>query len=43
LDNTDFAASWRGKMTEQYVTAALSEIAGLPQHRMQPRHGLQLV
>jgi len=43
MDNTDFAAAWRGKMTEQYVTAVLREIAGLPQHRMQPRHVLQLV
>jgi len=43
MDNTDFAASWRGKMTEQYVTAALREIAGLPQPRMQPRHILKVV
>ena len=43
MDNTDFAASWRGKMTEQYVTAALREIAGLPQQRMQPRHNLKVV
>jgi 4-hydroxybenzoyl-CoA reductase subunit beta len=43
MDNTDFAASWRGKMTEQYVTAALREIAGLPQQRMQPRHMLKVV
>ena len=43
MDNTDFAASWRGKMTEQYVTAALREIAGLPQQRMRPRHILQVV
>ena len=43
MDNTDFAASWRGKMTEQYVTAALREIAGLPQKRMQPRHILKVV
>jgi len=43
MDNTDFAASWRGKMTEQYVTAALREIAGLPQQRMQPRHILKVV
>lgn len=27
MDNTDFAASWRGKMTVQYVSAALHEIA----------------
>jgi 4-hydroxybenzoyl-CoA reductase subunit beta len=43
LDNTDFAAAWRGKMTEQYVTAVLREIAGLPPLRMQPRHILQVV
>ena len=43
MDNTDFSASWRGKMTEQYVTAALREIAGLPQQRMRPRHILQVV
>jgi 4-hydroxybenzoyl-CoA reductase subunit beta len=43
MDNTDFAASWRGKMTEQYVTAALRDIAGLPQPRMQPRHVLKVV
>jgi len=43
LDNTDFAPSWRGKMTEKYATAALREIAGLPQERMQPRHTLQVV
>jgi len=40
MDNTDFAAAWRGKMTEQYVTAALCEVAGLPVQRMQPRHRL---
>jgi 4-hydroxybenzoyl-CoA reductase subunit beta len=43
MDNTDFAASWRGKMTEQYVTAVLREIAGLQQQRMQPRHILRVV
>jgi CO/xanthine dehydrogenase FAD-binding subunit len=43
MDNTDFAPSWRGKMTGQYVTAALREIAGLPQLRMQPRHMLKVV
>ena len=43
MDNTDFAPSWRGKMSEQYVTAALREIAGLPQQRMQPRHILKVV
>jgi len=40
MDNTDFTASWRGKMTEQYAAAALREVAGLPVQRMQPRHGL---
>ena len=43
MDNTDFAASWRGKMTVQYVTAVLREIAGLPQLRMRPRHRLKIV
>jgi 4-hydroxybenzoyl-CoA reductase subunit beta len=43
MDNTDFAPSWRGKMTEQYVIAVLREIAGLPQQRMQPRHILKVV
>jgi len=43
MDNTDFAASWRGKMTEQYATAVLREIAGLPQLRMRPRHMLKVV
>jgi 4-hydroxybenzoyl-CoA reductase subunit beta len=43
MDNTDFAASWRGKMTEQYVTAVLREIAGLPPIHMRPRHILKVV
>lgn len=43
MDNTDFAASWRGKMAGLYVTAALREIAGLPPQRMQPRHTLKVV
>jgi 4-hydroxybenzoyl-CoA reductase subunit beta len=43
MDNTDFAASWRGKMTVQYVSAALREIAELPQQRMQPRHILKVL
>lgn len=43
MDNTDFAASWRGKMTEQYVTALLREIAGLPELHMRPRHRLEVV
>jgi len=43
MDNTDFAASWRGKMTEQYTTAVLREIAGLPPLRMRPRHALKVV
>jgi len=38
MDNTDFTASWRGKMTKQYVAAVLREIAGLPPLRMRPRH-----
>jgi len=43
MDNTDFATSWRGKMIEQYVTAALREVAGLPPLRMQPRHTLKVL
>jgi 4-hydroxybenzoyl-CoA reductase subunit beta len=43
MDNTDFAASWRGKMTEQYVTALLREIAGFPELHMRPRHRLEVV
>ena len=43
MDNTDFAASWRGKMTEQYATAVLREVAGLPPLRMRPRHMLKVV
>ncbi len=43
MDNTDFAASWRGKMTEQYVIAVLREVAGLPPLRMRPRHRLVVV
>ncbi len=43
MDNTDFAASWRGKMSEQYATAALREVAGLPPLRMRPRHSLKVV
>jgi 4-hydroxybenzoyl-CoA reductase subunit beta len=43
MDNTDFAASWRGKMAEQYAIAALRDIAGLPQERMRPRHMLKVV
>ena len=43
MDNTDFAASWRGKMTVHYVSAALREIAGMPQQRMQPRHILKVL
>lgn len=43
MDNTDFAPSWRGKMTEQYVSAVLREIAGLPQSGMRPRHILKVV
>ena len=43
MDNTDFAAAWRGKMTEQYAAAALREIAGLPPIRMRPRLTLIVV
>jgi len=43
MDNTDFAASWRGKMTVQYVIAVLREIAGLPPLHMRPRHMMQVV
>ena len=43
MDNTDYAPSWRGKMTEQYTTAALREIAGLPQLRMRARYRLKVV
>lgn len=43
MDNTDFAASWRGKMTEQYASAVLREVAGLPPIRMRPRHMLKVV
>ena len=43
MDNTDFAASWRGKMTEQYVVAVLREIAGLPPLHMRPRHMMKVV
>jgi hypothetical protein len=43
MDNTDFEASWRGKMTTQYVTAALREVAGMPQLCMPPRHSLKVV
>jgi 4-hydroxybenzoyl-CoA reductase subunit beta len=43
MDNTDFTPSWRGKMTEQYVTAVLREVAGLPSQRMRPRHILRVV
>ncbi len=43
MDNTDYAPSWRGKMTEQYATAVLREVAGLPRLRMRPRHTLKVV
>jgi len=38
MDNTDFAAAWRGKMTNNYTHAALNEIAGLPVRCAPPRH-----
>jgi len=40
MDNTDFAAAWRGKMANNYTHAALNEIAGLPVHCAPPKHGL---
>jgi 4-hydroxybenzoyl-CoA reductase subunit beta len=43
MDNTDFVASWRGKMAERYAVAALGEIAGLPVRKPLPRHGLTVV
>ncbi len=43
LDNTDFAAAWRGKMAQTYTHAALNEIAGLPVRCAPPRHGLTVV
>jgi len=43
MDNTDFAASWRGKMTEHYANAVLREVAGLPPLRKRPRHILKVV
>lgn len=38
MDNTDFAAPWRGQMVAKYVEAALRECAGLPTERLAPRH-----
>ena len=43
MDNTDFAPSWRGKMTEHYANAVLREVAGLPPLRKRPRHILKVV
>ncbi len=43
MDNTDFAAAWRGKMAHSYTHAALNEIAGLPARCAPPRHGLTVV
>jgi len=43
MDNTDFAAAWRGKMANSYTHAALNEIAGLPVRCAAPRHGLTVV
>ena len=40
LDNTDFAARWRGVMTARYTEAALREIAGLPPGISPPPHPL---
>jgi len=43
MDNTDFAAAWRGKMAHSYTHAALNEIAGIPVRCVPPRHGLTVV
>lgn len=43
MDNTDFAAAWRGKMANNYTYAALNELAGLPVRCAPPRHGLVIV
>ncbi len=43
MDNTDFSATWRGKMANSYTHAALNDIAGLPVRCAQPRHGLIVV
>lgn len=43
MSNTDFVASWRGKMAEHYTRGALSEIAGLPLKHLPPKHGLTVV
>jgi 4-hydroxybenzoyl-CoA reductase subunit beta len=43
MDNTDFAAQWRGMMVEKYTEAALREAAGLPVKRLAPKHGLPVV
>ncbi len=43
MDNTDFAAAWRGKMANNYTHAALNEIAGLPVRCAPPKHGLTVV
>ncbi len=38
MDNTDFAARWRGQMTVRYLEAALREIAGLDPGILPPKH-----
>lgn len=43
MSNTDFVASWRGKMAEHYTCGALSEIAGLPLKHLAPKHRLTVV
>ena len=40
LDNTDFTLQWRSKMVVHYVEAALREIAGLEQVRLDPKHSM---
>jgi 4-hydroxybenzoyl-CoA reductase subunit beta len=42
MDNTDFVARWRGHMTVKYMEAALRDVAGLEQQRLDPRHQLQV-
>ena len=43
MSNTDFVASWRGKMAEHYTREALSEMAGLPPQHLAPKHRLIVV
>jgi 4-hydroxybenzoyl-CoA reductase subunit beta len=43
MDNTDFAAAWRGKVVHSYTHAALNEIARIPVRCAPPRHELTVV